>query len=376
MQFNRVRVRLPVRVARRNAFTIVELLVVIAIIGVLVGLLLPAVQAARESARMASCKNNLKQIGLAVHNFTDARKGFPPAATGRTGLDTNTAYIGITFWGIIMPYCEDMASVQNVVWDDALVTTDAAPRGNVSRLANWRAFQARQQSYVICPTRGRRLTGGSVKDYPVSDYGMMWIEGTDVGGTEISSLCYGDHIRRGNTPPTNPTSGCSTGTVTAAGLQILNLALGPTNAAGNIVTHDYTANLAGSAFAGWYPRTSEKHVPDGLSKTAMLAEKHLWTGDRGKTGCGSDPRSACGSSGYDHPPMLGGIHANFVRPDRGGIARGANETRRWTTIGSWHPGGCHFLMADGAVLVVSPDIDDTSLLRLGDRRDGQVVGVP
>ncbi|MEM9657970.1 MAG: DUF1559 domain-containing protein, partial [Planctomycetota bacterium] len=79
----------------RRGFTLVELLVVIAIIGVLVALLLPAVQAAREAARRTSCTNNIRQIGLAVHNFEDNYKVVPPARW-RNGSPT--------WFAVIMPF--------------------------------------------------------------------------------------------------------------------------------------------------------------------------------------------------------------------------------------------------------------------------------
>ena len=105
-----------------RAFTLVELLVVIAIIGILIALLLPAVQAAREAARRMQCTNNLKQIGLALHNYHDALKAFPKsrmmdATAANTDTSTgNWSYNGHSVHEFLLPYIEQTAMYDRIEW--------------------------------------------------------------------------------------------------------------------------------------------------------------------------------------------------------------------------------------------------------------------
>src|SRR5688500_4111863 len=89
----------------RRGFTLIELLVVIAIIAILVALLLPAVQQAREAARRTECRNNLRQIGLALHNYVDAHRVFPPSYCAVPGVTTTVGGQWSVF-ARILPYVE------------------------------------------------------------------------------------------------------------------------------------------------------------------------------------------------------------------------------------------------------------------------------
>src|SRR5262249_34164496 len=90
----------------RRAFTLTELMVVIALLGILVALLLPAIQAARESSRGSSCRHNLKQIGLALTNYESAHNCFPKGAEGRFPANSAQPSYGFSWWVPILPYLE------------------------------------------------------------------------------------------------------------------------------------------------------------------------------------------------------------------------------------------------------------------------------
>lgn len=366
-------------------FTLIELLVVIAIIGVLIGLLLPAIQAARESARASSCRNNLKQIGLAAHNFASARGGFPPAVTGMGVFGTRSN--GLPFFAVIMPFLEEAAATA-INFDEGM-SGFAGGTDNATRNNNWKLIAEGQFSFVICPTRGVRRTVVPSFLWKLSpvDYGMITITNRWSNQDQRDAICYAVDVaagRSGFNGETNPHM-CpgtpSKSQITSKPNQVLALAAGTALSNGDIHTQ-VSLTTSSQTYAGWRPRMRLEDITDGLSKTAMLAEKHLANTDLGKCGCGSGTtRDACGQSeGFDDPLATylpaSGARSLTVMTNNGGIARGPSDMAVTTTIGSWHPGNCHFLMADGAVRSVAPDIDDTNLARLGDRRDGQVLQMP
>ena len=115
-----------------RGFTLVELLVVIAIIGILIALLLPAVQAAREAARRSSCKNNLKQIGLGLHNYLSANGSFPPSYCIKRGTVITGNNGSWSIHGRLLPYLEQTGAYDlvrlDIAWDAQLATGVPAMR--------------------------------------------------------------------------------------------------------------------------------------------------------------------------------------------------------------------------------------------------------
>src|SRR5947199_8758968 len=115
--------------APRGAFTPVELLVVIAIIGVLVSLLLPAVQAAREAARRSQCSNALKQFGLALHNYADVFKRFPPRRGGSSAASPNGNADRLSAFIPILPFVEQKPLFDSIASGGSYGGTTYPPGG-------------------------------------------------------------------------------------------------------------------------------------------------------------------------------------------------------------------------------------------------------
>ncbi len=181
MSSNRIR-------SNRSAFTLVELLVVIAIIGILVSLLLPAVQAAREAARRASCKNNLKQIGLAMHNYETSHRTLPPGYIHKFGPLGSSArlanHAGLAWGAMILPQLEQTNLYQRFdstvpIW----APVNLEPRET-------------QLSVYLCPTdpfsRGefvvRDPDSNPVERYAGASYAANWGPSSDLVNLDDTPL--------------------------------------------------------------------------------------------------------------------------------------------------------------------------------------------
>jgi len=320
----------------RSAFTLVELLVVIAIIGILIALLLPAVQAARESARRTQCPNNLKQVSLAVLQYEESLGAFPPACIVSISLGKSSEWDpwdeagpahgsgrhGTSWMLQVLPYMEqgnlydqwDFAT--NVYHNEAVANTDLAG--------------------FYCPTRRNRIRPGD-------DQRRLIDRNWTAGGTD-----YGACIGSGN---------------------------GFDNDLGSSENHHFTQGFtAGERYTNrkrrglFLPNKSATHkqLRDGATNTIMLGEmQRLW-------GTTDWARSLDGWA-------VGGAATMFTTAkteisgfrQTGGLNNGFFES-----AGSDHSDGANFSMADGSAQFISEHISTELFHLLGSREDGESANLP
>jgi len=305
------------KTAVKLGFTLVELLVVIAIIGVLVALLLPAVQAARESARRTQCLGNFKQIGIALQNHHSAKNTFPMGIEmwdRRNARCANPDGVGSHTWGwswgvYILPYME-----QQHVYDmfDFSERSWGAPKSFLAGAHQIPAYECPSD-----PQRGEWLGG-------VSGQWNGNHEEEDVFGLSVAGVA--DSIDW-----------------TCGGLRWP----GPDK---NGILYQLS-------------KTSAKDITDGLSNTLIVGEV-----------VGQGPGTYRGyywltwnilhtANGINLPLQLIRSQGFF---DMWGPADGG--------FASYHPGGCHFTLADGSARFISEDVDQVVLAALSTRAEGDIVG--
>ncbi len=323
----------------RRGFTLIELLVVIAIIAILIALLLPAVQQAREAARRSQCKNNLKQIGLALHNYHDNHQVFPPGfvkganTTGQQNVAAeanNTTGAGLhgTSWILqVLPFLDAAPLYDN--WD---FTTNVRAANNLSQ-AN------RDLSVLYCPTRRSTVT----------DSRMLVINDQSKGGNDYGG-CIGNH---------NAFSDGSTVPISHDTIDRADSSSGITNHRRGVLYH--------------WSSVSIPQIKDGASTTWMVGELQRLTGTTAVTwsndgwAVGGVPTLFTADTGWNfsatNPAATPTTQANG---GAGGINSGLYESP-----GSDHAGGAHFCFADGSVRFLSEDTDDLVQEAMGSIAGGE-----
>ncbi|MFN3152451.1 DUF1559 domain-containing protein [Bremerella sp.] len=324
---------------RKRGFTLVELLVVIAIIGVLIALLLPAVQQAREAARRMQCTNNLKQIGIAMHNFHDTYSKMVPMSHEDYGNEDTHGNWG---WAVdLMPFLElgntydqlnpSYGNPQNNYWP----YNNSSPRNILHDAvtdANLLSIMQQQVDAFVCPsTAGPELNESKPIPYS-SGSGNIYLARADY------LVCNdADHIDRQD---------CD----------------------GSFVWTRYDSTLT---FAG---------ITDGLSNTLFVGERCYTLGGE-LIGSGV----VYGHAGNNDGPGSGATTTGFFYVAGGGLlpinsTTGASNGHR-QGFASNHPGGANFLLGDGSVRFLAETIDhntddaaNSTYENLIQRNDGQSLG--
>lgn len=314
--------------AGQHGFTLVELLAVITIIGLLIALLLPAIQAARETARRMSCQNNLKNMGLATLSYHDARSQFPTSGMDGSGVADQTSRINWSALALVLPYVEAQA-VYDADYTSGMKTpipTYYCPtrRGPKSYSTPWGLVA--KTDYAACRGTGRSsYDSASTGSYSGSIY-KEWLHDGILPCRDCSYPAFGT---------SNKYCGiCGKG---AAGL--------------------------GSQII---PVTKMKDVTDGLSKTVMYGEKQVGSEIEWATESDENEPYLCPGCDIDTSRLLNSGAAYLPKPD---VPSGL------LMFGSKHVDGWAAVMGDGSVRFISYSAAGQVLQNAAGRNDGTITNL-
>jgi prepilin-type N-terminal cleavage/methylation domain-containing protein len=344
----------------RRGFTLVELLVVIAIIGILIGMLLPAVQQVREAARRTQCMNNLRQIGLAAHNFESAHKHYPTAGGCSDGYHDPAqefrplyGYENGGWMYQLLPYVE-----QNNIYDlrsgfgwwggDPCMVESPVPvyncpaRGN-ARLATYNLFAVRLNDYagVMGPYAD--------ENGDVPNYGLTFSSGSNPNPKENQTVWTGIIVKGGHTRTSGPEifkyEPCKFGWVTDGTSNTLMFMEKAVNAKYYTFSRD-------NQYKDWW-ETGYYHTADFTTmRFFSMPSSSAWFGPEAIT-------------------MIGDTDA---RP-AGWIDGFSDGRTRELGFGSPHPQTVGAVMGDGSTHAVNEEAELITMIRLGKRNDGFVASL-
>jgi prepilin-type N-terminal cleavage/methylation domain-containing protein/prepilin-type processing-associated H-X9-DG protein len=365
-------------IRRPRGFTLIELLVVIAIIAVLIALLLPAVQAAREAARRAQCVNNLKQIGLAMHNYISVMDTLPPSGSshyiaggGPTGMPVSNAF-GMK--ARILPFMEQQQLYNAINFSVDPEWTGGV--GNAWEPANVTAKAMRINSF-LCPSdlrKGNRNDRGAT--------GMNVSQTTNyannIGGNRMynGGVPDGPGYDTGSTPP----SGTFGEEKTRVTITLASVVDGTSN------TAIWSEFVKGDGNGPGDSRDGIGMIYTGGSRTANLGV----VAAQGKLRANFLDAQACeqatnkdfswrGERWLTQDPARGGFYTHTQVPNRKSCRYSDTadiDPTNWEmliTAGSAHPGGVNVLMLDGSVKFIKSTINYNTWYALGTHAGGEVI---